>query len=523
MADGIGTRLSLHDPNMALPWFREAAAYSAFALMSTPIDARPDAALQTRAFARHNHSVEQILRCARAGPKQVNPVWREQLTASGVVLTSSSSQDATIPYEELWISADYRVTNLERIGWPGLGVPLITLSSLAGYQAVSAKFLPQRLRLPATVVLQPYGQLHGGDWRGQPASLILHDPFHESKVTLGPNGVVVPLAADLTTPLAHQMIITPLRQFALGGLLQPEKYEPISGLFMRSPYQPGRIPVLFVHGLFSSPLSWLPMMNRLQADPLLRERYQFWFAYYPTGAPVGFSAQRLRQTLHELRGAIDPSHSDPSLDRMVVVGHSLGGVLSKQMIQSSGRKLEQALFTRPLGEVSMPAGTRETLSRLLYFEPEPSIARAIFICAPHRGSNTANRLVGRLSSSLVQRRGKIEAMHAEVLERNGPEVFQEAYRRRPPNGIDNLTYDSPVLKALSELSLAPGVPYHSIIASLFPEASPDHWTDGVVTYESAHLDGATSESLIRHNHFANETPEAAAEVRRILRLHIGVE
>jgi hypothetical protein len=43
----------------------------------------------------------------------------------------------------------------------------------------------------------------------------------------------------------------------------------------------------------------------------------------------------------------------------------------------------------------------------------------------------------------------------------------------------------------------------------------------VVSYESAHLDGARSEIMVRHDHFANNTPEAAAEVRRILRLHVG--
>ena len=104
---------------------------------------------------------------------------------------------------------------------------------------------------------------------------------------------------------------------------------------------------------------------------------------------------------------------------------------------------------------------------------------------------------------------------------NGPEVLQPAYRRRPPSGIDNLAWESPILKILSELPIAPGVPYHSIVANLFPGGPPGLWTDGVVSYESAHLDGAESEVMIRHNHFANDTPEATAEVRRILRLHLG--
>ena len=100
-------------------------------------------------------------------------------------------------------------------------------------------------------------------------------------------------------------------------------------------------------------------------------------------------------------------------------------------------------------------------------------------------------------------------------------MFQPAYRRRAPNSIDNLAWESPILKALSALPITPGVPYHSVVANLFPDGPPRLWTDGVVSYESAHLDGAESEMMVRHNHFANDTPEAAAEVRRILRLHLG--
>ncbi len=105
---------------------------------------------------------------------------------------------------------------------------------------------------------------------------------------------------------------------------------------------------------------------------------------------------------------------------------------------------------------------------------------------------------------------------------NGTDVLQPAYRRRPPNSIDNLEWDSPILRALYELPIAVDVPCHSIVANLFPGGPPAMWTDGVVSYESAHLDRAESEVMVRHNHFANDTPEATAEVRRILNLHVRV-
>jgi hypothetical protein len=522
LADAIGARTRPVDPVASLPWFRDASGYAAFALMAAAPGAGAESPDIARALARHNHAVEKLLRAAGTGPDPVNPAWREQLAAAGVVIAATTPPRATIPYHELWIASDFRVKNLEPVGESGLGVPLITLSRFPDRSAVPDRFLPQRLRLPATAVLHPDGPLQGGAWRRHPAVLELHDPVDEPGAVLGtgPGTQRWPLAADLTTPMAHQFLRSPLTQLAWGGLLRPEAYTRELGMFMDGPYQPGKIPVLFIHGLWSSPDAWLVMANRLQADPLLRAHYQFWFAYYPTGAPLLISAGRLRRSLQDLRAAVDPGHADRALDRMVVVGHSLGGVVSKQLLQSSGRRIEQALLTVPIDTVAMQPETRRLLSSYLYFTPEPSFARAVFIAAPHRGSNVASRSIGRLGSLLVRRPGDIAAVHAEVIALNGPAVLQPAYRERPPSSIDNLEWDSPILKGLSELPINPEVPYHTIVANLFPGAPSERWTDGVVAYPSTHLDGAASEVMIRHHHFVNETIEAAAEVRRILALHL---
>jgi pimeloyl-ACP methyl ester carboxylesterase len=519
IADGIGRRVEPGNLAAALPWFRDAAAYALFGLIASgPADAA--SAIQTLAVARHNQAVEALRRCAGTGPRRLNPVWREQLAAAGVETLPTTPVRATIPCDELWIAADFRVKNLEQVAHGGLGVPLVAVSYFPDRKAVPDHFFPEQLRLPATAVLRPNGPLRGGAWRSRPALLALYDPANESVVPLGPGPQGVPLAVDLTTPMAHQFIESPLTELAWGGLLRPESYNAMLGIFMDGPYQPGKIPVLFIHGLWSSPDAWLRMANLLQADPLIRARYQFWFAYYPTGAPLMVSAGRLRRSLHQLRAAIDPGRRDPALDQMVVVGHSLGGVLSKQLLQSSGRSIERALLTRPLDEVAMSPEHRKELSEFVFFEPEPSIRRAVFIAAPHRGSNTANQAIGRLGTALVRRPGDLAAFHAEVIALNGEEVLHPAYRRRPPSSIDNLTFDSPILKTLSELPIAPGVPYHSVVANLFPDAPPDRWTDGVVTYESAHLEGAESEVMIRYHHFVNATLEATVEVERILKLHV---
>ena len=112
-----------------------------------------------------------------------------------------------------------------------------------------------------------------------------------------------------------------------------------TALYMSRPYEAGKIPVIFVHGLVSSPRAWVKTINELENTPLIDSRYQFWVFLYPTGLPIPSSARRLRESLERVRNVIDPTHSDPALDQTVLVGHSMGGVLSKMMAQRTGASL----------------------------------------------------------------------------------------------------------------------------------------------------------------------------------------
>jgi pimeloyl-ACP methyl ester carboxylesterase len=524
LADRIGRRVLMREPVAALLWFRETAAFTAFYLANPGIvrGASAVSAQDQRAIALHNHAVEELLRCAGTGTEETDPAWREQLAAMGMEVLSTTPERGPIVFDELWIASDYHVAHLAPVGQVGLGVPLIAMKTLEGRQAVPGRFLPPVLRLPATAVFRPRGPIEEGRWRAQPAILTLHDPLDEPRVNLGPGVPDLPLAADLTTPLAHQFLRSPQRAMATGGLFEPDQFTDLGGIYFGAPYRPGKIPVLFIHGLWSTPDCWMTMVNRLQADPILRSRYQFWYAYYPSGFPVLIAAAMLRQSLHEIRAAIDPDRTDRALDQMVVVGHSLGGVLTRQFVQSSGPDFERVLFTRPSEQIAMTPETRQALARILSFTPEPSVRRVVFIATPHRGSNVANQVIGEVGALLIRRPEQIVSIYSELLALNGPSAFQPTYRERPPGILDNLVPDSPFVKGLARLPIAADVPCHSIIPVLFPGTLPSWWTDGLVTFNSSHLEGAASEVVFRNDHMAFDAAEAIAEVRRILRLHIGL-
>src|SRR5262245_48341000 len=58
-------------------------------------------------------------------------------------------------------------------------------------------------------------------------------------------------------------------------------YEP-TGLSLLQPYGRGKVPVVFVHGLWSSPCSWHRMIEALEADPAVKGGFQFWTFGYST-------------------------------------------------------------------------------------------------------------------------------------------------------------------------------------------------------------------------------------------------
>src|SRR5262249_15389246 len=180
---------------------------------------------------------------------------------------------------------------------------------------------------------------------------------------------LLPLAADRTTQLALQATQGRIPAQAIRGLFAGDFAPGVEpGLYMLRPYEPGKIPVVFVHGLVSSPVAFLQAINDFQNDPELSARYQLWMFVYPTGRSIVGSAQRLREALGRAEAAYG---ADPAFHRMVVVGHSMGGVLTHMMVSDSGRAVwDRALTVPPEGLRASPT-TRAALDRLLFFHPLP--------------------------------------------------------------------------------------------------------------------------------------------------------
>jgi pimeloyl-ACP methyl ester carboxylesterase len=291
-----------------------------------------------------------------------------------------------------------------------------------------------------------------------------------------------------------------------------------TGLSLLLPYRRGKVPVVFIHGLWANPMSWSRMIESLEADAILSDRYQFWTFGYSTGDPLPHSAALLRRDLDEVRRKFDPDRSDAAFDRMVIVGHSMGGLITKMMVQDSGNRLWRLVSDRPIDELAGEPDDRELFRRALIYKPRPEVRRVVFIATPHRGSRVDRGGLERLGSRLVRLPDPLRASHGRLLARNAPEFFTERFRKGLPTSIDELEWQSPILMRLDELGLAPTITAHSIIA-VRRDPPVAGGSDGLVPYESAHLEGVASESLVSSGHLCQDHPAVIREVRRILVVH----
>src|SRR5207247_3050927 len=155
------------------------------------------------------------------------------------------------------------------------------------------------------------------------------------------------------------------------------------------PYAPNWIPTIMVHGMRATPLTCQQLTNELIGNPEIRRRYQIWHYLYPTGLPFLTSAANFRDDLDEVRRLVDPAGRDFATQNMVVIGHSMGGLLARTLVTDSGDALWDSTFAVPISEIPPDTEQLPQLRRGFYFAPKSYVKRVIFMAVPHRGSTSA--------------------------------------------------------------------------------------------------------------------------------------
>jgi pimeloyl-ACP methyl ester carboxylesterase len=440
-----------------------------------------------------------------------------RLSPTYIETTGNESVTVRVNYgPDLWAS-DYfdSYVDCRHLSYTGL----VGHFSEAGFGAVMAGVRPNRLTtvcegyFPTEGIIQPVTAVV--ERRGKDVHLSLYNPRKTSHVRWS-NGTTSALALDYSTPFAVLLAKTRFGIEKYQWFFRDVRFERRQRLVVLEPYDPNKIPVLMIHGLLSSPISWRNLTNAIYGDPELRRKYQVWHYMYPTGAPLFTSAKRLRDDLDELHAHIAKKR-EPQPKPMVVIAHSMGGLLARTLVTETGNDLLDFVFQGGFNEFKAEPAVRDRIHDLFVFHPRRDVARVVFLATPHRGSSLADLRTARWLAALARLPNEAGRPVLLALQANRHLIRPDLHwmvTRRFPSSIHSLSPRNGILLRLADVPVDRRIPFNNIVARL-----PGLHSDGVVPVTSATMTGAESQIEVASGHTVQERPAAVAELMRILRSH----
>ncbi len=435
----------------------------------------------------------------------------ERATEAGISLDRREGAWPASWFRRLEPAVDLDVLGFsEQYRRAGFGLPLVAESAATAWSGQEASLTPEGIFLPATALMT----FPSDDC----ALLTIANPREVASIRDGARAL--PLAADYTTPYADLLARSKLRNIGRAAFINPEA-RGRRGLFLLEPYQPSKTPVVLVHGLASSPFAWRELTNTIFGRPELRERFQVWHYFYPTGAPYLYAARMFSGTLTRALRELDPLGRDPASSDVVLIGHSMGGLLSKVAVSNAGTRLWDAAFEVPPAALDVTPADRATLEALFTFEALPYVTRAVFIMTPHGGSNVALGLLGGIGDRLVRLPSDYSSLFRRVTEKNADAIapgMRAALAAGGPTSVRALRPSHPVLLAFRDVPIDPRVPFHLVVGNL--GKGDERVGEGVVSYESQILDGAATTAIVHAGHRQLERSAVNDALVEILLTHV---
>ncbi len=402
----------------------------------------------------------------------------------------------------------------------GIGAELVAVTARRVVNKNSREDAFSETPFPAvTAILRFPGDTLDDIINTQTVELLGFDPYRRDSVRLA--GTQVPLAANFTSGYGLWLARSGFARQSLLTLVGRGEVLEKPRVYLMQPYDPNRRVIIMLHGLASSPEAWINVANEVLGDETLRKNYQVWQVYYPTNAPLAFNQHAIRKAIQDTLHAFDTEGKNRASQDVVLIGHSMGGVLARLLVSDSGDNFWDPMVKLYKLEGERKEKARKKLKNYVWFKPMPQASRAVFIASPHRGTPFAENRFSRWAAGVIKlpvsMLGRITEIAQLLVD---PSSASGAPLTRPLNSISNLSDQDPFVRLAASLPISDKVPYHSIIGNDTPDLSLAQSSDGVVPYKSSHLAGAQSEKVIRSWHSVQETPEAIVEVRRILHTHL---
>ena len=372
--------------------------------------------------------------------------------------------------------------------------------------------------LAATITAQPRSAASVDEILNSPEfEMTAYDPYKYETAEIA--GKTYPLAANFSAPYGLWLAQNNLGKSAYLSLIDRDERLTMPHLYMLEPYNPNKKVIVLIHGLASSPEAWIRLTNDVMGDPVLREHYQVWQVFYSTNMPILESRFQIYAVIQQAFSQVDNKAS--AKKDAVLMGHSMGGIIARLLV-SDADLTSAAIKLLPDWRAKQFKNDPLFKSRL-DIQPIPNFSRAIFLAAPHRGTEFADRWFTLAARKVIKLPGAFLGALTDVLQSSDPDL--QAFIKDIDNGLiqngpSDLSKNSKFTQLTKNIVPYKGMKFHSIMGNMTNSNDINVITDDVVPYTSAHLDGALSEKIIKGGHSIQETPEAVLELRRILRLHL---
>ncbi len=369
-------------------------------------------------------------------------------------------------FENFSLAWGYRITGLRnRYTRDGIGIPMVARRAPGKSSPLEQYFPSGGYIAPITVYLRFASDALSisPDPQSEPERVRvgLADTRLAEFVCFGRQ--TLPVAADFTAPYAVQITRDHSRAAVRAALFGDSVAGSRLGLTISAPWDPGKIPLILIHGLASSAEAWRGLTNDILGSEELRGRYQIIHYTYATNESFLATATRFRRELAEFLAVVkyDP-HVSPKL---VLIGHSMGGLLAKSVAVDSGTKLWDTTFSVPVEALHADDAVRRTFEDALLLKPWPSVGLIIFMGTPQHGSDQADGLLGRLSASLLHLSADYVNLTREIGLRDSEELqpdIRSGFTSGRMTSVASLSPRNPLMRAYGGLPIVAGVPFYSI-------------------------------------------------------------
>lgn len=370
-----------------------------------------------------------------------------------------------------------------------------------------------------TAVIVPQGETLDEVLQTHAFDLFILNPYKSSTISV--LGRDYPLFANFSAGYAKWLADNAFRELALAQMLD-DTHAHLPELYLLEPYHPDKKVIIMIHGLASSPKTWVDLTNSLLADPTLRNNYQVWQVFYATNLPMLENRYQIQKLIETAFDKFDPNHSHKASQNATIIGHSMGAVIGRLMLSDDNLnislenldKFDKRLLDGLDKDARNAFDDRSKLSAL------PQVDTAVFVSAPFRGTDYADRWFTRGLRRVIRLPVGLTQAVNDAFKSDTDANFIGALFLQ--NGASQLSNKSDFMRLTQNVSINKAVRYHSIMANNTGDtadinsAISQHISDGIVPYASSHLDGADSEIIIDGGHSIHENPKTVLHLRQIL-------